>query len=223
MIIFDLLRVSDDGKQLLIDFHVNSSAVYEHIYLDNVTIVTSDKISETMPECATSEGFIYKKDYPSTEGGYVKSDTLVIDTTTLTAAQINWDPTKKEPINPDNPYADTSFDKSSFSQDLFFVYVHCVQVGTSECYELLPCHLKSLTTVGVVFDKNVFYQKVMDYTKTLADTCTIPQGFTDFILLWNGYNAAVNTGHYLKARDFYNLLVGSTSKSSHKSKCGCRS
>ena len=48
----------------------------------------------------------------------------------------------------------------------------------------------------------------MDYTKDLADDCTIPTGFTDFILLWNAFKASVETEHYGPAIKYYNMLFG---------------
>ena len=64
----------------------------------------------------------------------------------------------------------------------------------------------------------------MQYTRELAETCTIPKNFIDLILLWNGFNAAVETEHYLPAVDFYNKIFGrgSTFNGSYNGKgCGC--
>lgn len=58
MIIFDQLRISDDGKLLYIDVHVNKSSDFDAITLDSITIQTSEQVSETDPLTPGSE-YIY--------------------------------------------------------------------------------------------------------------------------------------------------------------------
>jgi hypothetical protein len=62
--------------------------------------------------------------------------------------------------------------------------------------------------LGVTFDENLLYQRVMQYTKSLADNCKIPVAFMDFILLWNAFKASVETEHYIPAIKYYNMLFG---------------
>ena len=48
-VVFDQLRISDDGKRMYIDVHVNKADYFDNIYLDELTIMTADKVSETNP------------------------------------------------------------------------------------------------------------------------------------------------------------------------------
>lgn len=192
-VIFDQLRISDDGKKMYINLHVNNASYFENIYLDTITIMTADKVSETNPNVPTTD-FIYQDSF----GENQKTADLVFQ-----------------------PADFLSYSKSDFSNDLFFVYIK-VKGTPDSC---TPCGLDEEVTVGVTFDVNMLYQKVMDYTKDLADTCNVPVAFTDFILQWNAFKASIETEHYVSAIKFYNMLFESGSKSSSMygatKPCGC--
>ena len=88
-----------------------------------------------------------------------------------------------------------------------------------------PCRLDELTTLGVTFDEALLHQKVLGYTNELIQDCQVPQGFTDFILLWNAFNSAIETEHYIPAIKYWNMLFDSTIDSGgyigNKGNCGC--
>ena len=186
MILFDQLRISDDGQRLYINAHVNKADYFKNRYIDSVVIMTADKVSETAPETPTSD-YIYKKEIE----GNVKELDLVLTPLDFTKS---WETDPKA----------IAFNRADMSNTLFFVYIKCK--GTP--VECTPCRLDEETTLGVVFDENIFYQRVMDYTKELVADCSIPTEFTDFILLWNAFKAAIETEHYVAAIKFYNKLFG---------------
>ncbi len=186
MILFDQLRISDDGQRLYINAHVNKADYFKNRYIDSVVIMTADKVSETAPGTPTSD-YIYKKEIE----GNVKELDLVLTPLDFTKS---WETDPKA----------MAFNRADMSNTLFFVYIKCK--GTP--VECTPCRLDEETTLGVVFDENVLYQRVMNYTKELAADCSIPTEFTDFILLWNAFKAAIETEHYVAAIKFYNKLFG---------------
>ena len=193
MILFDQLRISDDGKRLYINLHVNNAEYFQNIYLDSLIVTTADKVSETSPHLP-SEDYIYKKEFTGNER---KADLVL------------------QPVD-----MNEKFSKSSFSSDLFFVYVK-VKGTPDPC---TPCRLDEEITLGVTFDESLLYQKVMQYTKSLADDCTIPVGFIDFILLWNAFKASIETEHYIPAIKYYNMLFEkSNTVASYEmiKPCGC--
>lgn len=205
-VIFDQLRISDDGKRMYINLHVNAASYFDNIYLDSLTIMTADKVLETDPKAPTEE-YIYKKVFD----GNQKTADLV-----LTAADFikTWE---------EDPSA-MKFPESAMSSTLFFVYVKIKGVP-DEC---TPCSLDEEVTVGVTFDTNVLYQMVMNFTRDLADDCVVPTGFTDFILQWNAFKAAVETEHYIPAINFWNQMFGEdsafkayTSSYGKIKPCGC--
>ena len=202
MIVYDQLRVSDDGKQLYIDAHVSLANCFEGITIQSLYICLGSQIYETLTIDPESNGYIYKKEY----GEEIKEihECISIGDESLI------------------------YNKTSFSKDLFFVYVGCSTVPEGcECFASVGKYV-----LGVTFDENLLYQRVMQFTKDLADDCKIPVVFTDFILLWNAFKASVETEHYIPAIKYYNMLFGTdaegkpygaydkTSGMIHKP-CGC--
>jgi len=185
MIIFDQLRISDDGKKVFLNAHVNAATAFTSIYIKEITIQTADQVSEDT--CLPTDEYIYKK--------------------TLTTSVKNVDLV----IAPTDPETDSTWASkhTTFSDQLLFVFLTCEHVGQVDpCFIALPCRLDELTSVGVTFDENLLYQRVMDYTRELAADCTIPQGFIDLILLWNAFKAAIETEHFIPAIKYYNILFG---------------
>lgn len=191
MVIFEQLRISDDGKMFFIDVHVNQADYFDNIYLDKIIIATEDQVSEADP-LSDYNNYVYSK----TIEGNEKEIHLA-----LTPAEFN-----------------EYFKSSDFSSNLFFVYVICKgTVGACT-----PCRLDELTTLGVTFDYGLLYQKIMGYTRELADNCDVPDDFINLILNFNAFKASVETEHYIPAIKFYNMLKGYGDNGSVATKgCGC--
>lgn len=185
-VLFDQLRISDNGRKMYINLHVNRASYFENIFLDSLTIMTADRVSETNPSEPTRD-YIYKKVF---DGNQKEAD-LVLDASDFIKT---WE---------EDPKA-MRFPGEEMSHTLFFVYVK-VKGAPGEC---TPCTMDEQITVGVTFDVHLLYQRVMGYTKGLADTCQVPAGFMDFILLWNAFKAAIETDHYIPAIKYYNMLFG---------------
>lgn len=208
MVIFDQLRLSDNAQKMYVNVHVNEADYFENIYLDRIVIVTSDKVLEattadSYPE--DSEGnpvdYIYTKQFD----GNLKEAALVLTSNDFIR-------TYEEEVEKMN------FKQADMSKTLFFVYIKCKGVvGAST-----PCGLDELVTVGVTFDEKLLYQKVMRYAKELAKGCKVPYGFSNFILLWHAFKAAVETGHYVQAIKYWKLMFSEEDYDSSTSKgCGC--
>lgn len=206
MVIIDQFRISDNGSKIYLDVHVNGADYFQHVYLDSITLCTSDKVLESTFSSEPTSGYIYKK----TLSGSQKEFHTVIDKGVLDAAFNKMS----------DASADTSYSSSNFSNDLFFVYIK-VKGEPDEC---TPCELDKEVTIGVTFDYSMFYQLVMGYTRELADDCSIPQGFTDMILLWNAFKAAVDTEHFVPAIQFWQKIFGNGSNgvTTYRTRgCGC--
>lgn len=177
MIVFDQLRVSDNGKRLYIDAHVSLTSCFDDVTIKSLYICLGSQVYETQTIDPESNGYIYKKQYDE-----VKE---IHECITITDENL-------------------AYGKTSFSKDLFFVYVGCNTVPSGcECFTSIGKYV-----LGVTFDENILYQKVMQFTKSLADDCKIPVAFTDFILLWSAFKASVETGHYIPAIKYYDMLFG---------------
>lgn len=203
MIIFDQLRISDNGKKMYINAHVNKANYFDNIYIDSIVIMTADKVSETNPFMPTSDYIYIKK----ADDGTKELD-LVLTPNDLSRS---WE-TDVNAI---------AFNQADMSNTLFFVYIKCK--GTPD--SCTPCRLDEEVTLGVTFDENVLHQRVMGFTKQLVSSCcNVPTDFIDFILLWNAFKASVETEHYIPAIKFYNMLFGIVKKDGYQSTtggCGC--
>lgn len=202
MIIFDQLRISDDGKRMYINAHVNKADYFNDIYIDSIVIQTADKVSETNPGLPTSDYVYIKKAEEN-----AKELNLVLEASDLSRS---WE---------SDPNA-IAFNRGDMSKTLFFVYIKCKGIPGS----CTPCRLDEETTLGVVFDENVLHQRVMDYTKELVADCSVPSTFIDFILLWNAFKSAIETEHYIPAIKFFNMMfdeVGKSCQSKTIKICGC--
>lgn len=191
MIIFDQLRISDDGKRMYINAHVNKADYFNDIYIDSIVIQTADKVSETNPGLPTSD-YVYIKKVEEN----AKELNIVLEASDLSRS---WESDPKA----------IAFNRGDMSKTLFFVYIKCKGTPGS----CTPCRLDEETTLGVVFDENVLHQKVMDYTKELVADYGVPSAFIDFILLWNAFKAAVETEHYIPAIQFFNMMFDEVGKS----------
>lgn len=202
MIIFDQLRISDDGKRMYINAHVNKADYFNDIYIDSIVIQTADKVSETDPGLPTSDYVYIKKAEEN-----AKELNLVLEASDLSRS---WESDPKA----------IAFGRGDMSKTLFFVYIKC-KGAPGSC---TPCRLDEETTLGVVFDENVLHQRVMDYTKELVADCNVPTAFVDFILLWNAFKSAIETEHYIPAIKFFNMMfeeVGKSCQSRTIKTCGC--
>lgn len=209
MVLFDQLRISDDGKRLYINAHVNKADPFKDVTIESLTIMTAMndagtmQVSETDPYAPT-DNYIYKKVFTD----HPKEVSLVIDKNALNEAFNNTN-SSGEAISKNKPTAKVDFSHKDFTNDLFFVYITCTPMDEQTAINCcIPCSMREETTLGVTFDYNKLYQAVMNFTKELAEDCEIPKNFIDFILQWDAFKAAVDTEHYVPAVKFYNNLFG---------------
>lgn len=199
MIVFDQLRIADNGNTLYIEAHVNTHENYSNVYIKNITITTADKVSKINP-IEPDADYIYKKD--------VEENTKEISLV-LTANDFikSWE-TDPNSIN---------FNSSEMAETLFFVYIKCTGTPTITT----PCGQDNQTSVGIVFNESILHQKVMGFTKDLVNK-NITAPFIDFILLWNAFKAGIETEHYVSAIKFWELLLDNCNRSSYYTKnCNC--
>lgn len=206
MIVFDQLRISDDGDNLIISVHVNNASNFENVILRDIAILTADKASQTTDLFPYIDSIYY---YTFAHG--LKSADFVLDKGSFDAAYTH--------TSTDGSTASVPF-TGELSNNMFYVYIR-VSGAPDEC---TPCDISKEVTLGVTFDDTIFYQNVMQHTRDLADTCEISKGFIDMILKWNGLKAAIETEHYPVAYDFWKQLIlgeGSGGVSYRTKKCGC--
>ena len=106
---------------------------------------------------------------------------------------------------------------ADLSKDMLYVYFHVSGTPSSNT----PCGLDSPYTLGVTFNEGIIYNRMMGYTKEIANTCEIPMGFIDMILQLEAIKAAIETENYVIANKFYNRLINLKSSSTSNINCKC--
>lgn len=216
MVIFDRLRISDDGKTLYVDAHVNTAPYYEDVYLDKITICTEEHISETLPTSYSSH-FIYQDNIAGENGEDTKTLSLVLDLASFSAAYINQtsEGTWKDETK---PWATEDLTDGTLSSHIIFVYITCKGTPAADT----PCGMDTTTTLGATLDYSKIYNNAMGYIKELADTCNISSGFQDFLLRYNMFNIAFKSGHIIPAIKMWKSIMGDVITGTNvRAKCGC--
>lgn len=198
MIVFDQLRIADNGNTLYIDAHVNTHDNYYGVYIESITITTADKVSKINP-IEPDTDYIYYKNFDERP----KAISLAL---TANDFMKSWG------IDPKS----INFNSSEMAKTLFFVYIKCVGEPTIST----PCGQDNQTSVGIVFNESMLHQKAMGFTKDLVNKNNIAP-FIDFILLWNAFKAGIETEHYVSAIKFWEMLFDSCSQSSYYNTKNC--
>lgn len=189
---FNELKVTEDGKDLIIDISVRSEAYHANAYISRVKIQDSTKFGTTSYNFNTA----YSADYDPILGVYSYKRHLRL---VLTAADLG---------------------KANL-KDMFFVMVETTNTFTpvSGITEI-PCGVDESTTTATVVDLYPIYLSGMQYIKELKNTCSVPSGLTDFILRLKGLELAVKTGNYTTAIDYYKNFFSGV-ETVRGGGCGC--
>ena len=106
---------------------------------------------------------------------------------------------------------------ANLSKDMLYVYFHVKGTPPPN----IPCGLDTPYTLGVTFNEGIIYNRMMGYTKEVANTCEIPMGFINMILQLEAIKAAIETENYVIANKFYNRLINLKSSSTSNINCKC--
>ena len=90
---------------------------------------------------------------------------------------------------------------------MLYVYFHVTGTPSLDT----PCRLDEVYTLGVTFNEGAIYNRMMNYTKEIIDTCSVPNGFINMILQLEAIKAAIETENYTSANKFYNKLINAKS------------
>lgn len=196
-VIFDQLRISDDGNNLYIDAHVNKASYFENVYLRRITICTENQISELNPK-SYGENFIYQEEINPVEDG----DTTEMKELhrVLCSAMFN-----------------EKFNRCDLSHNMFFVFIDCAGIPAPDT----PCRLDEMTTLGVTLDYGVIYNVAMNNTKEFIKECKLSKNFLNYILNYEAMKFSIETEHYVSAIWYWKSILGLASGTPVYKGCGC--
>lgn len=190
MINFNELRITSDGKYLIIDVQVQNLNYYKDVYLDSIHIDTQQTFIETGP----SNKPIYSYVIPDRVDNqvYTQNDNKKVYTEHGEDVLSDGEPLKAKHIR-------QFIDIDSIGNNLFFIWV--VTKGTPT--EDTPCGMKNSVTLGVVYDKLPIYNMSMKYINSL-EGCDISKEFMDFIFRKKAFETCLEVGNYNQAIKYWN-------------------
>ena len=196
MIVFDQVRISDDGKVFYLDAHVKNSASFNDVYITKLAVMRDTEMSETNATEFPESSYAYFEGWDI--GEELKEVHRVIT------------------LNDLNPLLTPTI--KDLSHNLFFVYIECEGTPSFDT----PCNSYNNPSIAAAYDTRRIYSIGMNYVRELSVDCTIPSGFIDFILNNEALKFAIGTGHYIPAKQYFNNVMGySRGNVGTIKNCGC--
>lgn len=215
MIEFLELRVTPDGKKLIIDASVKDLQYYNDVYIDAVIIDTQDTYIANGPstnpvfsyEVASNPDIIYS--LPECNGcGPIRDE----EDDKICFSGQEGDGEKRVRLELDSTVLGVSL-----GETLFFVYV--IAKGTPSADT--PCGMDNQTTLGVVSNLYPFYKAMISYMKEVEDSCGIPKNFIDSLLRFYALELSIRTGHYAQAIKYWNKFFKDIKSRTINTGCRC--
>ena len=207
MVIFNELRIKEDGTCLIVDCEIENVDVYANMYIQSIYIDYYKNTSAV--SLPSSKAFLWWENTGS--DATIRSRRVSISKAALSRAD---------------------FGISTFDDGLFYVIVNCGGNPTSNII-YYPCGSDNPQRIGVVLDWRSFYQRGMSYVNSIVGSCgsrnfcDSPDGFEDFIILWNALKLAISTCDWMLVKDLWEKFLKSpyTAAGSvtpvRPSGCGC--
>ena len=208
MVVFNELRIAEDGGCLIVDCEIENVDLYKNMYIESIYIDYYKNTSAvTMP--SDKAFLVYENKTGDTS---VRAKRVSMSAVSLTRSE---------------------FGISSFDDGLFYVIVNCAGVPGSDIVNY-PCGTDNPQRIGVILDWRAFYQRGMNYVGAILGTCRktnwcdSPDGFEDFIILWNALKLAIDTCDWTLVKDLWEKFlnapfsIGASAQSTGRTGgCGC--
>lgn len=196
MIQFNTLKITQDGKNLVINASVKDLEYYTNVLISSIKIDNQDTYSATGPSDTPiySESFAGKDLISGEEIKGLKTISITI---------------------PAKAFKDNNGD---LNDDILYIYL--IATGTPSADT--PCGMDNEITLGVALNLRPIYNNGMAYIKQVEYSCEIPKGFIDFILKYRALDLALKTENYIQANKYWNKFFKENTVSSlNTNSCGC--
>ncbi len=167
MIQFNSLKITQDGKSLIINASVKNLSYYTNVLIGSIIIDNQDTYSASGP----SNNPIYKHSFAGRD--------LVTNKDVAGFKNISIAVSAKELLD----------NNGDLSDDILYVYL--IAVGTPSADT--PCGMDNVSTLGVALNLRPIYNNGINYIKQVESTCEIPKDFIDFILRYKALDLALKT------------------------------
>ena len=200
MIQFNELRITQDGKNLIIDAQVQDISYYTDVYIDSIIIYSQN----TFVSSGASSSPLFKYTYDATTAstlGYV---------TSLTSGG------KLKGIRMTIPYNSLG-ETSNLDKDLLFVYITINGTPSSDT----PCNMDLTYELGIVYNTYPFYLRGMNFIKELNSSCELPKQLIDYMLRQKVLETCIQVGDYTKAVEYWKKFFTGDYQVINLKTCSC--
>ena len=194
MIQFNTLKISQNGKNLIISASVKNLKYYSDVFIGSIIIDNQDTYSANGP----SSNPIYKRSFAGTN--------IVTGEEIKGVKEINLKITAKE----------IKDNEGNLNNDILYIYLIAAGTPTSDT----PCGMDEVNTLGVAYNIRPIYNIGMSYIKQVANTCKPSKEFIDFILKYKALELCLETNNYIQANKFWNKYFKKITNLNIKN-CGC--
>lgn len=209
MIDFNELRITPDGKHLIIDVSVNNASYYDNVFIKHIVIDTQDNYLPTGP--SSQPIYTYETSYNKTYSIPEQNGANPVETEDSYVFTENLE--EKRHVRLILKESDLN---KSLHDNMFFVYV--IVDGYPEADT--PCGFDKSVYMKSVLNVFPLYQKSMYYLQEVGKECTIPRTFINMILQLKAVQIGIKTGNYIEAFNQYKSFL-ETNNISPTTKCNC--
>ena len=196
MIQFNTLKITQDGKNLIINASVKNLEYYTNVLIGSIVIDNQDTYSVSGP----SSNPIYRHSFAGKD--------LVTNKDIAGLKNISITVSAKELLD----------NNGDLNDDILYVYL--IAVGTPSADT--PCGMDNVNTLGVALNLRPIYNNGINYIKQVESTCEIPKDFIDFILRYKALDLALKTENYIQANKYWNKFFKNNNVVSlNTNSCGC--
>lgn len=214
MLEFRELRITPDGKHLIIDVAVINSSYYDNVLIDNIIIDTQDTYVQNGP--SSKPIYQYKVEDDEVQNLYAlpeecSCNPVLIEEDESYCFTYGYEEgrhirlmlsTKDIPLN-----------------NMLFVYAIAKGAPAPET----PCGMDNSIIMSTVVNLYPIYQESIKYIRELNCDCNIPRGFIDMILRYKAIELCIRTGNYVQAIKYWKkFLLDINSVTSYNCRCNGR-
>lgn len=195
MLQWNELRITPDGKYLIIDVAVQNLSYYKNITIESLYFVTYKNPSDCDPINDKGTKIYLWRDY---------------DVVPLPGEHY------QEVGEAGRHYIRLRkfVDLEAIGDNLFFVHA----IVNGEASEDTPCGAKEHELLGVVYNKALLYKNSIEALSTM-DGCTPSKELLDYLLNTKAFELSLEVGDYQGAIEYWNGLF--KKQIVNKTKCGC--
>ena len=196
MIQFNTLKITQDGKNLIINASVKNLSYYTNVLIGSIVIDNQDTYSANGP----SSNPIYRHSFAGKD--------LVTNENIEGLKNINIIVSAKELLD----------NNGDLNDDILYVYLIAVGIPSADT----PCGMDNINTLGVALNLRPIYNNGINYIKQVESTCEIPKDFIEFILRYKALDLALKTENYIQANKYWNKFFKNNNVVPlNTNSCGC--